>query len=85
MDLYDREDSFMPLRYKCRHCETELGQIPYDTVDTMKRLQLTEVGEIDDFIELDAKGDATVQCICEHCEDSLRQFPHYHSLKKWIQ
>ena len=75
----------MPLRYKCRHCETELGQIPYDTVDTMKRLQLTEVGEIDDFIELDAKGDATVQCICEHCEDSLRQFPHYHSLKKWIQ
>ena len=75
----------MPLRYKCRHCETELGQIPYDTVDTMKRLQLTEVGEIDEFIELDAKGDATVQCICEHCEDSLRQFPHYHSLKKWIQ
>ena len=75
----------MPLRYKCRHCETEIGQIPYDTVDTMKRLQLTEVGEIDEFIELDAKGDATVQCICEHCEDSLRQFPHYHSLKKWIQ
>ena len=75
----------MPLRYKCRHCETELGQIPYDTVDTMNRLQLTEVGEIDEFIELDAKGDATVQCICEHCEDSLRQFPHYHSLKKWIQ
>ena len=75
----------MPLRYKCRHCETELGEIPFDTKETMKKLQLTEVGEIDDYIELDAKGDATVHCICEQCEDSLRQFPHYHSLKKWLQ
>ena len=75
----------MPIHYKCRHCETELGQIPFDTAETMKKLQLTEVGEVDDYIVLDAKGDATVNCICEQCEDSLRQFPHYYSLKKWLQ
>lgn len=75
----------MPLRYKCRHCETELGQIPYETAEALKKLQLMEIGEIDDYIELDSKGDATVQCICEQCEDSLKQFPHYHFLKKWIQ
>ena len=75
----------MPLRYKCRHCEREMGQLPVDASETMNKLHLFEIGEIEEYIHLDAKGVPTVHCICEQCEDSLRRFPHYYSLKKWLQ
>ncbi len=75
----------MPIRYKCRHCDTEIGILPFDADETMKKLHLFEIGEVDDYIEQDARGETTVHSICEHCEDSLRQFPDYHSLKKWLQ
>lgn len=75
----------MPLRYKCRHCQTEMGQLPLDAKETVKKLQLYEFGEIDDYIDFDSNGVPTVHCICEQCETSLKQFPHYYSLKKWLQ
>lgn len=75
----------MSIRYKCRHCENEIGVLPFEPSETMKKLHLFEFGEIDDYIERDAHGNVTVHCICEQCEESLRQFPHYYSLKKWLQ
>ncbi|RHW31744.1 DUF2757 family protein [Lysinibacillus yapensis] len=75
----------MPVRYRCRHCETEMGTLPFDGDDTIRKLHLFEVGEIDDYIEKNEQGDTTVHSICEHCEDSLRQFPDYYALKKWLQ
>ncbi|RUL49143.1 MULTISPECIES: anti-sigma-F factor Fin [Lysinibacillus] len=75
----------MPVRYRCRHCETEIGTLPFDADETIKKMHLFEIGEIDDYIEKDEHGDTTVHCICEHCEDSLRQFPDYYALKNWLQ
>lgn len=75
----------MSVHYRCRHCETEIGTLPFDAEDTIRKLQLFEVGEVDDYIEKDQEGNTTVHCICEHCEDSLRQFPDYYALKKWLQ
>ncbi|KGR87940.1 anti-sigma-F factor Fin [Lysinibacillus odysseyi] len=75
----------MPVRYRCRHCETEIGRLPFDAEETIRKLHLFEIGEIDDYIEKDARGETIVHSICEHCEDSLRQFPDYHALKNWLQ
>lgn len=75
----------MTVRYRCRHCNTELGTLPFEANETIRNLQLFEVGEIDEFIEEDEQGVTTVHCICEHCEESLRQFPDYYALKKWLQ
>ena len=75
----------MPIRYICSHCEKEIGVLPIDSPETMRKLNLYEIGEIGDYMEYDANGVTTVRCICEQCEDSLRQFPHYYSLKKWLQ
>lgn len=75
----------MPIHYRCRYCETEVGVLPYDADEMIDKLHHFEIGEIDDYIERDAQGKTTVQCICEQCEDSLRQFPDYHALKRWLQ
>lgn len=75
----------MPVRYRCRHCETEIGTLPFDADETIRKLHQFEVGEVDDYVEKDEQGHTTVHCICEHCEDSLRQFPDYLALKKWLQ
>ena len=59
--------------------------LPFDAEETIRKLHLFEIGEIDDYIEKDARGETIVHSICEHCEDSLRQFPDYHALKNWLQ
>lgn len=76
----------MPIRYKCRHCETEIGQLPLDSIDDLF-LQQNDITpeEQDIYIKHGAEGDYTVQCICEECQNSLQQFPNYYALKKWIQ
>ncbi|MGN7478897.1 anti-sigma-F factor Fin [Solibacillus silvestris] len=75
----------MPVRYRCRHCEVEIGTLPFNAEETVQKLHLFEIGEIDDFIKKDERGETTVYSICEHCEESLRQFPDYYALKKWLQ
>jgi len=76
----------MPIRYKCRHCETEIGQLPFDRIDDqfLHKHELTQEDQ-HIYIKNGAEGDYTVQCICEECQDSLQKFPNYYALKKWIQ
>lgn len=76
----------MPIRYKCRHCETEIGQLPFDSIDSQFLLKHEiKPDEQHIYIENGADGDYTVQCICEECQSSLQKFPNYYALKKWIQ
>lgn len=75
----------MSVRYRCRHCEVEIGRLPFDADDTIRKLHIFELGEADDYVEKDQHGLTTVHCICEQCEDSLKQYPDYHALNKWIQ
>ena len=75
----------MPVRYLCRHCKVEIGTLPFEAEETIKKLHLFEIGEIDDYLEKNERGETTIHSICEHCEDSLRQFPDYYALKKWLQ
>lgn len=75
----------MTIRFRCRHCETEIGTLASSTSETIRKLHQFEIGEVDDYIEMNRDGDTIVHCICEHCEESLRQFPDYHALNKWLQ
>lgn len=75
----------MPVRYRCRHCEVEIGTLPFDADETIRKLHQFEIGEIDDYIVKNERGETTVHSICEHCEESLRQFPDYYALKRWLQ
>ncbi|MFF2755665.1 anti-sigma-F factor Fin [Psychrobacillus sp. NPDC058041] len=76
----------MTIRYKCRHCETEIGQLPLDSIDEqfLQKNNITPE-EQDLYIMHGVEGDYTVQCICEDCQSSLQKFPNYYALKKWIQ
>ena len=75
----------MTVRYRCRHCDTEIGTLPFDGDEAIRKLHLFEVGEIDDYIDKNSQGETIVHSICEHCEESLRQYPDYYALKNWLQ
>jgi len=62
-----------------------MGSLPFDAEKTIHKLHLFEIGEMDDFVEKNEQGETIVHSICEHCEQSLRQFPDYYALKKWLQ
>ena len=76
----------MPIRYKCRHCETEVGQLPFDSID-QEFLNKHEIKPEEQhiYIENQEEGNFVVRCICEECQHSLQKFPNYYALKKWIQ
>ena len=75
----------MTVRYRCRHCETEIGTLPISNEEAIQKLHALEIGEIDDYVEKNNKGDTVVLSICEHCEESLKKYPDYFALKKWLQ
>lgn len=75
----------MPIKYCCRYCQVELGTLPFDADGMITKLHQFEIGEIDDYIEKNEQGETTVHSICEQCEQSLRQFPNYYALKRWLQ
>ncbi|MFJ7936804.1 anti-sigma-F factor Fin [Sporosarcina sp. NPDC096371] len=76
----------MAIRYTCRHCETEIGTLPFESVkETILQLQKTDEGQEDQFLTYEKDGDLTVRCICEQCEQSLLRFPDYYTLNKWLQ
>ncbi len=76
----------MAIRYTCRHCETEIGTLPFESAkETVLLLQKMDEGEVEHFLTYELDGELTVRCICEQCEQSLRSFPDYYTLKKWLQ
>jgi hypothetical protein len=75
----------MTVHYRCRYCEAEIGTLPFKNEESVRRLHLFEVGEIDDYIDKDANGETIVHSICEQCEQSVKKYPDYYALKKWLQ
>lgn len=77
----------MSIRYECRHCETEIGSLPFEsakeTLRELKKLDEKQKGE--QFLTNSKDGKVTVRCICEQCEQALQSFPDYYSLNKWLQ
>lgn len=73
------------IHYHCRHCETEVGSLPFESAQEVLTL-INKLGDEDEqFLTYKDDGTITVRCICEQCEQSLQQFPNYYTLKKWLQ
>ncbi|PAV28566.1 hypothetical protein CIL05_16665 [Virgibacillus profundi] len=76
----------MSIVYKCRHCGHVIGKLEQQVVDTsMLGLDQLTVKEKEEMIKYQNNGDVQIQAICENCEETLGQHPHYHELEFFIQ
>ena len=79
----------MVIRYHCRHCETEIGSLPFESAEVVvkliRKLENDTSQEDEEFLVMGEGGEMKVRCICEQCEESLQRFPNYYTLKKWLQ
>lgn len=73
------------IRYSCTHCDTEMGSIPFEAAkEVLGQIGKWDEGEKKSFLTVTQDG-THIRCICEQCEQSLRTFPDYYTLKKWLQ
>ncbi|MDV6378971.1 DUF2757 family protein [Sporosarcina sp. GW1-11] len=73
------------IRYSCSHCDTEIGSIPLDAAEAiLYQIKNLDKGEKRSFLSVNDEG-MRIRCICEQCEQSLKTFPDYYTLKKWLQ
>lgn len=76
------------IHYHCRHCESEIGSLPFESAKEalllIKKMdEMEQQGE--QFLVHREDGALVVRCICEQCEQVLKQFPGYYALEKWLQ
>lgn len=63
-----------------------MGAIPFESAkELIQSLQAIETEEEEQYVIEEEDGKWNVRCICEQCEASLRHFPNYYLLKKWLQ
>lgn len=76
----------MPIRYYCRHCNMEMGEVDADSIES-KSLGFHVLNEEErlDMIKYDSDGTIIVTSICEDCQEALDRNPEYHSLQNFIQ
>ncbi|WP_077623906.1 anti-sigma-F factor Fin family protein [Sediminibacillus massiliensis] len=76
----------MSVVYRCNHCGVVVGQLDQQVLDTEKlgwnQLSQEERAEM---INYQQNGDIHIKTICENCEDTFQQHPHYHELDFFIQ
>ncbi|MGM8366142.1 anti-sigma-F factor Fin [Virgibacillus sp. W0181] len=76
----------MSIIYKCRHCGDEIGKLDQEMVNTsMLGWDQLSVEDKKEMIQYQSNGDVHIKAICENCEVSLGQHPHYHELDFFIQ
>ncbi|MCD5326101.1 MULTISPECIES: anti-sigma-F factor Fin family protein [Pontibacillus] len=75
----------MAVKYQCRHCKKEIGELSQDVLDSVE-LGLTSLNEEEllDMVSYHENGDVMVRTICEDCQESLEENPHYHELDFFI-
>lgn len=76
----------MAVIYTCRHCNQHVGKLEQKLVDTslLGFDQLTNE-EKKDMVHHKDNGDIQINTICESCEKTLGEHPHYHELDFFIQ
>ncbi|RKQ33030.1 anti-sigma-F factor Fin family protein [Oceanobacillus halophilus] len=76
----------MSIVYNCRHCGNEIGKLENQIIDTsMLGFDHLSMEEKKEMIQYQSNGDIHVKTICESCEETLGQHPHYHELDFFIQ
>ncbi|MRH44990.1 DUF2757 family protein [Aquibacillus halophilus] len=76
----------MAVIYKCNHCGNIVGQLDQQVIDSTT-LGWNELSNEDrkEMIEYQSNGDIHIKTICEDCQESLENNPHYHELDYFIQ
>ncbi|WP_430789385.1 anti-sigma-F factor Fin [Virgibacillus flavescens] len=76
----------MSIVYSCRHCGNEVGRINQPVIDTETLgLDKLSTDDLKEMVLFKQNGDVQIKTICENCEASLGQNPHYHELDFFIQ
>mgnify|MGYP001947979420 CR=1 FL=1 len=72
--------------YKCRHCDHVIGKLEQKIIDTqLLGLQMLSTEEKKQMVRYEDNGDIYIQSICENCEETLENNPHYHELDFFLQ
>ena len=73
--------------YHCRHCKNEIGKLPVsraaETLSSMQQI-VGSTGE-SRFLLYGNDGRINVLSICDQCEQTLAENPHYYALERWLQ
>lgn len=74
------------ISYRCKHCQTEIGSIPFASVEeTIRDLLKADETNEERFVEVSHHGGLEVRCICEQCERAMHASPDYYTVEKWLQ
>lgn len=66
----------MSVRYVCRHCKSQLGEIAGDAVsEAVLGFHLLTPEERGDIITYDSGGGVTVKVVCDYCREALETHP----------
>ncbi|WP_028400970.1 anti-sigma-F factor Fin family protein [Ectobacillus panaciterrae] len=74
----------MNTHYYCRHCGNHIGSIEREEIYNVVLGHLTEQ-EKQDMLHYDENGNIYVKAICEDCQHTLENHPHYHEYESFIQ
>jgi Protein of unknown function (DUF2757) len=70
---------------QCRYCNKVMG--------SFEKSQLLQISssfchsfetELSDFVEFIQSPNQVIQIVCEDCEATLSEYPHYHEYKNFI-
>lgn len=73
------------LECQCRYCNTVIGRL-----EKHHLLQITSYychsfeAELSDFVKFIQSPNQVFQIVCEDCEMTLSEYPHYHEYKNFI-
>lgn len=75
----------MSVVYNCKHCNQKIGELSKEQVDlNILGWDSLSQSEQKEMIHNVADGKLIVQAICENCEQTLEQHPHYHEQDYFI-
>lgn len=81
-----RRSGCMVIRYTCKHCQQTIGTMRRETLDRLKDRNADILSGLTDDVLFQHEALFTpIQVICEDCEQTLRDHPHYHELDHFIQ
>ncbi|MCM3740049.1 anti-sigma-F factor Fin family protein [Oceanobacillus luteolus] len=75
----------MAIIYQCRHCKEEIGRLEEQVLDAaLLGIDQLTAKEKQEMLKYQEDGNIKIFAICDACEDTLQEHPHYHELDYFI-
>lgn len=76
----------MTVKYVCRHCHTNIGEIKSESVNELQLgFHFLTPEERGDIIAYNSNGDVTVKVTCDYCRQTLDSYPELSLLPNPLQ